>query len=261
MNLLLLIITLVVVGTKTSALCPNNPSDWCSNINSAKSCDVVKQCWDNVWSQRNQREKKDKSDLVEFTLYYETLCPDCMEFMSSQILHAFLTVKEIMNLTLVPYGNANEIWRNETKLWQFSCQHGPDECWGNLLHTCVMYYKPKTDDHLPFILCMEGNKVDDIQTAASKCGAQYSIDVDKIESDCIYNRLGNGLQHNMAVKTDSLNPPHKYVPWITVNGKHTEEIQKRAEKDLVGLICETYQGTNKPEVCGKENTDRKCFKN
>ena len=39
-----------------------------------------------------------------------------------------------MNLTLVPYGNANETWRNETKLWQFSCEHGQEECLGNLIH-------------------------------------------------------------------------------------------------------------------------------
>ena len=34
---------------------------------------------------------------------------------------------------------------------------------------------------------------------------------------------------------------HKYVPWVTVNGIHTEDIQSKAQDDLVGLICSTYK--------------------
>ena len=134
-----------------------------------------------------------------------------------------------------------ETWRNETKLWQFACQHGSDECWGNLLHTCLINQRPKTDDHLPFILCMEANNVDDIQTAAEKCGPQYNVSIDAIESKCMYTKVGNYQEHDMAVKTNALNPPHKYVPWVTLNGEHSEDIQKQAESDLVGLICKTYK--------------------
>ena len=54
-------------------------------------------------------------------------------------------------------------------------------------------------------------------------------------------KLGNNLQHDFAVLTEQLNPPHKYVPWIVLNGIHTEEIQNEAQADLIGLICKTYQ--------------------
>jgi interferon gamma-inducible protein 30 len=53
--------------------------------------------------------------------------------------------------------------------------------------------------------------------------------------------LGNQLQHLNALKTESLRPAHKYVPWVTVNGQHTEEIEQEAERDLVKLICKTYK--------------------
>jgi interferon gamma-inducible protein 30 len=61
--------------------------------------------------------------------------------------------------------------------------------------------------------------------------------------------LGNKIQHFNAYKTEQLNPPHKYVPWITLNDEHTEEIEQNALDDLVKLICETYSGSDKPSIC------------
>jgi interferon gamma-inducible protein 30 len=55
------------------------------------------------------------------------------------------------------------------------------------------------------------------------------------------SKLGNQLQHAYAVQTDSLQPKHTYVPWVTVNGIHTEDIENRALENLVKLICQTYK--------------------
>ena len=38
-------------------------------------------------------------------------------------------------------------------------------------------------------------------------------------------------------------PPHTFVPWIVVNGEHSEELQRRAMEDLVGLVCSLYKVT------------------
>ena len=43
------------------------------------------------------------------------------------------------------------------------------------------------------------------------------IDYEAVKS-CAGGSLGNKLEHEMAVKTDNLKPPHEYVPWITLNG-------------------------------------------
>ena len=37
------------------------------------------------------------------------------------------------------------------------------------------------------------------------------------------------------------------MPWIVVNGEHSEELQRRAMEDLVGLVCSLYKVTRGAE--------------
>ena len=76
-------------------------------------------------------------------------------------------------------------------------------------------------------------------TAAKKCGVELEIKLDDVFK-CATSRIGNNLEHEMAVLTETLQPPHTYVPWVSLNGNHTEEIQQYAEHGLIELICETY---------------------
>lgn len=86
--------------------CSNDPANWCLNVENAKACGLVEHCWKYVWSKKNFN-----SDYVNFTLYYETLCPDCRQFMTGQLAKAVEAVGSIMNLTLVPYGNAKVFFK------------------------------------------------------------------------------------------------------------------------------------------------------
>ena len=40
------------------------------------------------------------------------------------------------------------------------------------------------------------------------------------------------LVHQAAVITSQLNPAHKYVPWITVNNVHDDQMQNDAQTGL-----------------------------
>lgn len=234
------IVILVSFGAISTIKCPADSSLWCTNAQIAKSCEVAEQCSEYIW---NLGEKKmNDKNIVNLTVYYETLCPDCQEFMSGELWKAYQSVFDIMSLHLVPYGNAKETWCNETKMWEFRCHHA-DECWGNLLHSCFLYFYPRTSDHLPFVHCMESDDQDDIKVAAKNCAQQLDISLESVYK-CMNSRFGNYLQHQYAEQTKNLYPPHQYVPWVTLNGVHTDDIQNKAQDDLVKLICDTYQVIN-----------------
>ncbi|KAB5550707.1 hypothetical protein PHYPO_G00057000 [Pangasianodon hypophthalmus] len=54
--------------------------------------------------------------------------------------------------------------------------------------------------------------------------------------------------HENAKKTGALQPPHQYVPWITINGEHTDDLQKKATSSLFLLVCSLYKG-KAPAAC------------
>jgi interferon gamma-inducible protein 30 len=79
-----------------------------------------------------------------------------------------------------------------------------------------------------------------------KANASASV-MDEIKT-CAKGSEGLAIQRENADLTDALNPPHNYVPWLVINGKHTDDLQDRAEKNLTQVVCELL--TNKPAACG-----------
>lgn len=86
------------------------------------------------------------------------------------------------------------------------------------------------------------------QDISIECNNLHQIPIEAI-MECAKGKMGENLLYSSALLTDRLNPAKNYVPWIVINGVHTDEIQTRAETDLVKLICDLYKGPNKPKEC------------
>uniref|UniRef100_A0A8C9U460 Gamma-interferon-inducible lysosomal thiol reductase n=1 Tax=Serinus canaria TaxID=9135 RepID=A0A8C9U460_SERCA len=178
---------------------------------------------------------------VELSLYYESLCPACREFLVLKLFPTWLLLpEEMLNITLVPYGNAQE--RNVSGKLDFQCQHGPEECLGNMMEVTVPVPTGLARGAPAAPHCPPCPRRPCLQIYAPE------VDIGRI-STCVQGDTGVALMHHNAQLTEALDPPHQYVPWITINGKHTDELQAQAEASLLGLVCHLYQG-EKPEVCG-----------
>ncbi|OQV23944.1 putative Gamma-interferon-inducible lysosomal thiol reductase [Hypsibius exemplaris] len=185
------------------------------------------------------------AQLVSLDVYYETLCPDSVQFIVQQLHPTLQKVGQIMNVSLIPFGIATE--RKQGDSYVFTCQHGAKECRGNTIQACIIHLLTLTDPALPlkFIYCMERSR--DPSAAGAACAIELGVEFAPIAT-CASTKLGNELQHVMAQRTLSLNPKLNWVPWLVLNGVHTDEIQRKGSANLLKLICATYQG-EKPSGC------------
>ncbi|XP_062261022.1 gamma-interferon-inducible lysosomal thiol reductase-like [Platichthys flesus] len=221
----------------SSSSCSSPPSQWCSSLDSAVQCGVLKHCLESNFTRSRQT-----ADPVAVALYYESLCPGCRMFLVNTLLPTWVLLHEIMTITLVPYGNAVE--KPDGQKYTFECQHGEQECLGNMIETCLM----NKTYAIQIIYCMESSY--DVIKSAQSCLEIYNPDLKWEEvMSCVKGDEGNQLMHQNAMKTKALNPPHKYVPWVTINGEHTEDLQDKAMTSLFTLVCSMYKG-DKPAVCG-----------
>ncbi|KAI1883066.1 hypothetical protein AGOR_G00241420 [Albula goreensis] len=233
-----LVLCLNVENCFSKPYCGYPLSEWCRTPEIAKECGVEKHCLELNATRPNRAESS-----VQVGLYYESLCPGCRGFLSEQLFPTWVMLQDIMNVQLIPYGNAQESF--DGKRYKFTCQHGEDECLGNMIETCVLNLTGSVAFQI--IFCMES--ASDVLKAAQPCVELYAPSI-KWESimDCVKGDLGNKLMHDNALKTKALKPPHKYVPWVTINGEHTDDLQEKAMSALFNLVCSLFKGT-KPAAC------------
>jgi len=218
----------------------------------------------------------DTNKKVQVELYYESQCPGCRQMITTSFDEAyhkegFLDMAEI---TFIPYGNALET-KNEDNddddddtdtddTYTFECQHGESECVYNLIETCALHkigsVFPLQQFH--FLHCIEQHDDNrdpeqDYESVALACATSLGIDIaimDAIHS-CVISKEGNRYEHAMAVKTESLQPPHTYVPYVVANGVHTEQIQTAVTQSLFDYVCHTYQGSQRSTQCPYTSID------
>ncbi|XP_074523762.1 gamma-interferon-inducible lysosomal thiol reductase [Halichoeres trimaculatus] len=224
-------------GSHPKPSCRYPPSQWCRSLEIAIACKVQKQCMEVNATRPNQSVPP-----VSITLYYESLCPACRVFITEQLFPTWTMLRDIMTVTLVPYGNAKELLSANSP---FTCQHGEPECRGNLIEACIIHLTGHSAFQI--IYCMESST--DVLNAAKPCLQLYAPSVSWSSVDsCVKRGQGNQLMHANAAMTRALSPAHTHVPWVTFNGEYTEENEDKGMSSLFQLVCQLYKGV-KPPVC------------
>ncbi|KAM5560518.1 gamma-interferon-responsive lysosomal thiol protein-like [Rosa sericea] len=175
---------------------------------------------------------------VSVTLYYETLCPYCADFIVNHLAKIFQNgLIPIVNLRMVPWGNA---WLNSDG--SFACQHGTDECLFNTIEACTITIYPNVNRHFTFIHCVERLTLHNKHSKWADCFEMSKLGT--VPIDCYNSGYGNQIETKYAKETAQLNPPHRFVPWLVVNNKPLAEDYG----NFMAYICKAYKGKS-PEAC------------
>lgn len=193
----------------------------------------------------------------------ESLCPDCFAFITGSLNdYVNYHIPNLAIVNLIPFGNANEELKDGK--WVFTCQHLENECYGNLIETCMIHVMGRVNSYKP-IICINANillfdknfdKTLDVCVAEAEVNAQIK--------ECVKSDLGNLLQHEMAQRT----PKHTYVPWITVDGVHDVDVENKILSNMVEYLCSLPQNDCKDKSYYKNtsssskmnfSSDSKCY--
>merc|ERR1712238_578282 len=214
--------------------------------------------WDDLVALLNNYPDTTDDNKVQVELYYESQCPGCRQLITTSFAAAYHTegFLDMADITFIPYGNALETQNDDDDdTYSFECQHGASECVYNLIETCAIH-KLLEWTQFQFIKCIEQHDENratdqDYESVALACGKSLGIEMslmDEIKA-CVFSHEGNSYEHAMAVKTEALEPPHTYVPYVVVDGSHTEDIQTAVTESLFEYVCRTYQGTQRSTQC------------
>jgi interferon gamma-inducible protein 30 len=167
-------------------------------------------------------------------------------------------VADIMNVTLVPFGNA----QINTVTKTVSCQHGEEECEGNLWEMCAISHYPDFDVHFPFYYCLE-NKGERMLNFVESCANSTGLDYDVLSACFNDPDEAWALEQQFAAMTPSY---HEYTPWVEVPTGEELSYQNL----FLRTVCNDYTGTlppgcpqaqeNEEEHVRKEPIE-KCLKN
>lgn len=95
---------------------------------------------------------------VKVEVYYEVLCPDSRHFVLDQVVSTWKSLDAIMDIKFIPFGKATYKKDDQDKNgWQFTCQHGKNECIGNMIHACATLHVKDSSKLVKYISCMIQN--------------------------------------------------------------------------------------------------------
>ena len=178
----------------------------------------------------------EQKHVPKIQVYIESLCPDCYNFIVGSFKDFYEKVKRpnLAQIEFIPYGNAKEEYNTQTKKWEFTCQHGEPECYGNLIETCAIQKMGRVNSYSA-ILCLESNIEEydfDFDKTLEFCFKEDQTTLNEIKN-CVSSDMGNLYEHQMAQKTES----HFWVPWVVVDGVHDIDVENQILESLIDYVC------------------------
>ncbi|KAI6228159.1 GILT-like protein F37H8.5 [Aphelenchoides besseyi] len=216
------------------------PALWCKNEELAAKCEVQDAC-------KKYREGSKGKKLL-LTVLYESLCPDCQEFITGDLYNkVYSKFQKYVDIELIPYGNAK---RHEDGT--ITCQHGDNECKINKHEDCALHFL-HPNDRIPYIYCLELKlkQGTDFEKASKACFTKLDVGphIYDLIHHCELGKKGQKLQLVSADRTENIFPDkHQFVPHLLFQNVSLMDAQGLI-RDLPLTLCGWIEG-EKPDVCG-----------
>jgi len=181
-------------------------------------------------------------------VFFESKCPDSMRFFKEQMRPTFDELSLYFVVIPVPWGKAN-FTPNGHEGFNFTCQHGPEECQGNRMFACAKHFMINDMySYANFTTC--AMSLDDPPTALNSTCAEIITETQRNAIDyCLETPMGDYFLVYEYVFQDGMAPDLDYVPWMIVNDVHNATLQDKAEHHLKDLVCDMYKGPTPPQAC------------
>lgn len=173
-----------------------------------------------------------QTDPVHFTIYYEALCPDSRYFITRP-LRAALDSFPDLNIKYIPFGKANSDGRGG-----FTCQHGPEECRGNIIHGCALARLPPGRPQHDFVYCAMLNP-----KQYEKCVTRSGLSWVDVEA-CSLSPEGNEYHRSNEIVTKSNTDGPTFVPSIAFNDAFDKSQSTAAFNDLESYLCSNHYSSH-----------------
>jgi len=200
-------------------------------------------------------------DTAKVEIYYETQCPACLQLLNVSLREAFedKALSKRTEFNLYPFGNALMLSPDDVSegyhFWHedasdntiFMCQHGDEECLGNMIQACTIDLLHEPSKYVPYTLCMASYGFNaGIEKSSYECGEELDIDMDAVKA-CAQSRTGDKLMVEIGKTSDSPDLQRDHVPFVMINGVHHPAAD---EGELITSICKSISDPL-PKICAK----------
>lgn len=157
--------------------------------------------------------------------------------------------------------------------WEFECQHGPSECFGNKYQACALAQNYSQETNVKFVNCVMGSrspaafqtiylvnlviKIIPIYTLnLFQCAAQLDLSFEDINT--CFNTNGDVVLAALGNKTHAVEPAITFVPTVIFNGKFDDDLQNLAQTNFKEALCSVIP-VPKPAACTTKKNKLKFF--
>ncbi|KAI4457802.1 gamma-interferon inducible lysosomal thiol reductase gilt [Holotrichia oblita] len=176
-------------------------------------------------------QMKTFEDNIKVSIFYESLCPDSIRFITQQLYPNNDAVGRYITVDFVPYGKATHVLENG--VWQFTCQHGPNECHGNMMQACALDIIDDQDIKVNFVNCVMSSPYPANDSYIEECADVNGIAWASIV-ECAEDGSGADLLAALGERTHAVEPTITFVPTIIYNDVYDASLQSSSLTDFLG---------------------------